>query len=309
LIGSEANLLDPFRKVLSATDHFVCYTDAMRSVPRYLWRQFAAPNEAFHLARSHKTHSRPVQEHCHDFAEICWVESGEGSHLLNGDRYPLRAGDIFFILPDDCHSLGVEASQTMGIVNLAFPPTVVDEMRYRYFVHEERWFWGSRSRAGSERLSPEQVARTGQAVDILALANRERFPLDWFLLTLFHELGARHAEALPSTIPEWLRDACQKIRQPEHFRDGMPAFFRLAGKSPEHVARTMRAHTGMTPTDFLNRARLDHAALQLRTGQSPVTQVAYDSGFENLSHFFHLFRRRFGMSPGVYRQRRRQDIA
>jgi AraC family cel operon transcriptional repressor len=296
------------RRVLSGTDLVVCYIDPMSEPPRFLWRQFAAPNEAFHLARSLKTHPRPTPKHRHDFAEICWVESGEGSHSLNDALHPLREGDIFFILPDDCHALSTPANRAMAIVNLAFPTAIVEELLARYFPREQRWFWGSRGVAGSERLGPEQIARIGRAADMLALAARERFSLDWFLLTLFQELGAREAEALPASIPDWLRDACQKIRRPEHFREGMGAFFKLAGKSPEHVARTMRSLTGLTPTDYVNRARLDHAALQLRMGQAPVTQIAYDSGFENLSHFFHLFRRRFGISPAAYRLRRRQDI-
>ncbi len=286
----------------------MCYIDPMAIAARYLWRDFAAPNEAFHLARSLKTHRHPLQEHRHDFAEICWVEAGDGHHHLNGSIQDLRAGDVFFILPDDAHGLTTGANRTMAIVNLAFLPSQVEELRTRYFSKEERWFWGHRQAAGCERFASEQIARIGRAVDRLALSSREKFPLDWFLLTLFQELGAREAAALPTELPDWLRDACQRIRRPEHFREGVASFYKLAGKSPEHVARTMRALTGLTPTDYVNRARLDHAALQLRTGQVPVTQVAYDSGFENLSHFFHLFRRRFRTSPSAYRQRRRQDI-
>jgi AraC family cel operon transcriptional repressor len=286
----------------------MCYIDPMAIAPRYLWRDFAAPHEVFHLARSLKTHSHPLHEHRHDFAEICWVEAGEGHHHLNGSSHALRAGDVFFILPDDAHGLTTGANRTMAIVNLAFLPSQVDELRTRYFSKEERWFWGHRPAAGCERFAPEQIARMGRAADRLALSSREKFPLDWFLLTLFQELGAREAAALPTELPDWLRDACQRIRRPEHFREGVASFYKLAGKSPEHVARRMRALTGLTPTEYVNRARLDHAALQLRTGQVPVTQVAYDSGFENLSHFFHLFRRRFRTSPSAYRQRRRQDI-
>jgi AraC family cel operon transcriptional repressor len=286
----------------------MCYIDPMPDAPRYRWRDFAAPNEVFHFARSLKTHRHPLQEHSHDFAEICWVEAGDGLHHLNGSTQALRAGDIFFILPDDSHGLSTEPKHTMAIANLAFLPPQVDELRSRYFSAEERWFWGNRAAAGYERFAPEQIARITRAADRLALSSRERFPLDWFLLTLFHELGAREAEALPGDLPDWLRDACQRMRRPEHFREGVAAFYRLAGKSPEHVARTMRKLTGLTPTDYVNRARLDHAALQLRMGHAPVTQVAYDSGFENLSHFFHLFRRHFRSSPSSYRQRRRRDI-
>lgn len=279
------------------------------TAPRLLFRHFAAANEAFHLARTVKSPGSPLQLHWHDFAEICWVESGEGAHHLNGELFPLRSRDIFFILPGDCHGLGARARKSMTIVNLAFPTALVGELRERYFLEERRWFWGNRGKAGCERLSPDQIARVSRAADLLAFSVRERFPRDWFLLMLFHELGAQQSETLPVNMPDWLQHACQAIGRPEHFREGVPEFHRLAGKSPEHLARTMKALTGFTPTDFINRARLSYAALQLRMGQASVTQVAYESGFENLSHFFHLFRRRFGASPSRYRRQRRHDIA
>lgn len=280
------------------------------AAPCFLFRQFAAANEAYHLARSVKVRKSPLQLHRHDFAEVCWVESGEGSHYLNGDCMPLCARDIFFILPNDCHGLSAKANNAMTIVNLAFPAAHVDDLRERYFSGEKRWFWGDRRSAGCERLSPGQIARVSRAADLLAFSTREQFPRDLFLLVLFHELGARaqQSEALPVVMPDWLRHTCQAMNRPEHFRLGISEFHRLAGKSPEHVARTMKILTGFTPTDYMNRVRLSHAALQLRMGQSPVTQIAYDSGFENLSHFFHLFRRRFNASPSAYRLRRRQDI-
>lgn len=276
--------------------------------PRYLFRNFAAANEAFHLARTAKSPGNPLQLHSHDFSEICWVESGEGVHHLNGRPFPLRSRDIFFILPGDCHGLSVPARKSMTIVNLAFPTALVGELRERYFQGEGRWFWGSRENAGCERLSPDQLARVSRAADLLAFSVREKFPRDWFLLMLFHELGAQQSETLPVNMPDWLQRACQAIGRPEHFRGGVTEFHRLAGKSPEHLARTMKVLTGFTPTDYINRARLDYAALQLRMSQASVTQVAYDSGFENLSHFFHLFRRRFNASPSRYRRHRRHDI-
>src|SRR5665213_3392073 len=278
------------------------------TAPRFLFRHFAAASEAFHLARTVKLPGSPPQLHWHDFAEICWVESGEGVHHLNGELLPLRSRDIFFILPGDCHGLVAQARKSMTIVNLAFPTALVGELRERYFLQERRWFWGKREKAGCERLSPDQIARVGRAADLLAFSVREKFPRDWFLLMLFHELGAQQSETLPVNMPDWLQHACQAIGRPEHFREGVSEFHRLAGKSPEHLARTMKALTGFTPTDFINRARLNYAALQLRMGRASVTQVAYESGFENLSHFFHLFRRRFDTSPSRYRRQRRHDI-
>jgi AraC family cel operon transcriptional repressor len=280
------------------------------SAPRLRFLQFAAPNEAFHLARSAKLPKNPLQLHRHDFAEICWVESGQGFHHLNGQTLPLCPRDIVFILPDDCHGLSAGPRTPMTIVNLAFPAGLVDDLREVYFRSELRWFWGDRRCGGCERLSADQYARVSRAADLLAFSSRERFPRDWFLFLLFNELGGRaqQSEGLPANMPEWLRNACQAINRPEHFREGVSEFYRLAGKSAEHAARTMKRVTGYTPTEYINRARLEYSALQLRMGQAPVTQIAYDSGFGNLSHFFHLFRGRFGSSPSTYRKRRRQDI-
>jgi AraC family transcriptional regulator len=51
----------------------------------------------------------------------------------------------------------------------------------------------------------------------------------------------------------------------------------------------------------LLRARLRDAAQRLRTGRDPVTEIALDVGFDDLSNFIRSFRAEFGVSPGRYR--------
>src|SRR3984893_643876 len=62
-----------------------------------------------------------------------------------------------------------------------------------------------------------------------------------------------------------------------------------------------------TCTHFIHSVRLDHAArllgrrALLNTSQ-PLSEVAYDSGFSDYTHFARKFRRRFGHPPGAYRR-------
>jgi AraC-like DNA-binding protein len=58
-----------------------------------------------------------------------------------------------------------------------------------------------------------------------------------------------------------------------------------------------------TPSRFILARRLEHAAERLRReGKAAnVTEVALDAGFNDLSHFSRVFRRRFGMPPRTYR--------
>jgi AraC-like DNA-binding protein len=63
------------------------------------------------------------------------------------------------------------------------------------------------------------------------------------------------------------------------------------------------AAMGTTPSAYIQSRRLDHAALQLAQARrdAPVTQIAFDSGFNDLSTFSRLFRRKFGVTPRDYR--------
>lgn len=54
-------------------------------------------------------------------------------------------------------------------------------------------------------------------------------------------------------------------------------------------------------TRRLQALRLDRARSRLLGGQADILRVAYDCGFSDLSHFYRLFRDRFGMAPGQIR--------
>ena len=75
----------------------------------------------------------------------------------------------------------------------------------------------------------------------------------------------------------------------------------MARMSPYHFLRTFRAVTGVTPHQWLLRARLRDAAGRLAATSTPVTNVALDVGFDDLSNFTRSFRAEFGASPREYR--------
>jgi AraC-like DNA-binding protein len=76
---------------------------------------------------------------------------------------------------------------------------------------------------------------------------------------------------------------------------------RLSNLSPYHFLRTFKAVTGITPHQWLLRARLRDAARRLAESREPVTGVALDAGFDDLSNFIRTFRAEFGVSPQRYR--------
>jgi AraC family transcriptional regulator len=76
----------------------------------------------------------------------------------------------------------------------------------------------------------------------------------------------------------------------------------MAGLSRFHFLRRFRAATGASPHQYLIGLRLRAAAEQLRSTTEPVTSIALDVGFNDLSHFNLLFRRSFGVAPRQWRR-------
>jgi AraC-like DNA-binding protein len=75
-----------------------------------------------------------------------------------------------------------------------------------------------------------------------------------------------------------------------------------AGISPFHFLRLFSDVLGVTPHQYLLRSRLRHASRRLADDDSPVTDIAYDVGFNDLSNFVRTFHRAAGASPQKFRQ-------
>lgn len=80
-----------------------------------------------------------------------------------------------------------------------------------------------------------------------------------------------------------------------------------AGLSPYHFLRTFAGVLGVTPHQYVVRARLRHAARRLADETTPITDVAYDVGFGDLSNFVRTFHRAAGVSPREFRRAAKGD--
>lgn len=99
-----------------------------------------------------------------------------------------------------------------------------------------------------------------------------------------------------------LRRACQIIF--EHFDEDL-SHEDLANQlsiTPAYLSRLFKKTTRRTFTEFLTEVRLGHACRLLTDTEQPVVEVAFNSGFRNLSNFNRRFKKAYGCSPRHYRK-------
>jgi AraC-like DNA-binding protein len=82
---------------------------------------------------------------------------------------------------------------------------------------------------------------------------------------------------------------------------------KAAGVSPFHFLRLFSNVLGITPHQYLVRARLRHAARLLADDARSITSIAFDVGFGDLSNFVRTFHRAAGVSPRRFRDAARGD--
>lgn len=79
------------------------------------------------------------------------------------------------------------------------------------------------------------------------------------------------------------------------------AMTRTSGLGQSQFHALFRATTGHSPKQYHLRKLLDRAVDRLIGTSDPVSQIAYSLGYENVSSFNRLFKRRFGVTPSEFR--------
>ncbi len=246
---------------------------------------------------------RGVPLHNHDFLEVFWVESGKGVHQINGNTHFLSSGDIAMIRPVDTHSLTFANNNQLQLVNVAFRKEEFDSIITGYPEARDS-FWRRLDRQPlALQLSPRKQNNLSLSADLLLDGEKTKMMLHWFLLDLFRILQDDVSECAEPTLPGWLQSALLEIQKKENFQQSGPVLASISNRSVEHVSRVTKKLLNQTPSEIVNRTRLDYAGRLLLNSDTDILTIAMDCGFNSISQFHRLFKVYYQMTPKQYRNR------
>jgi AraC family transcriptional regulator len=152
--------------------------------------------------------------------------------------------------------------------------------------------------------------------ELSSLIARARAGLEYSADTPWEELSVELAAATvrlergissgaENAPPSAIARVTRSVRAIERRSDsalGLGSLAREARLSSYHFLRTFERMTGITPHQYVRRARLRDAASRLAAEREKVLDIALDCGFGDLSNFNRAFRSEFGVSPKNFRQ-------
>jgi AraC-like DNA-binding protein len=124
------------------------------------------------------------------------------------------------------------------------------------------------------------------------------------------EIFGRHLSILSNQIamenqaaePAAVTRAKQFIAQNQNNAICLATVAKAVNTSTFYFCKLFKRATGLTFTDYLARVRIEKAKTLLLDPNRRVSEVAYDIGFQSLTHFNRVFRKIVGRSPSSYRQ-------
>lgn len=238
--------------------------------------------------------------------EIHFRDRGEQVFEQGGRTYHLQGGDLLVTLPNEPHSTAGNPMETgvMYWLNLRLP----------------------RKGKGMLGLPAKESAAIVNRLTTLdwphLRANRRVKQLFGEILRLHYDRGAflrtvRMRQAAVSLLLEVIESPPRRAESPLSAPiDGMQQTICRWPEREYHIAELARqvhlsesqfksrfkAETGISPWQFIMKARIDSAKQRLLASDEPITRIAMDLGFASSQYFATVFKRIAGMTPLAYRR-------
>lgn len=243
--------------------------------------------------------------HFHDYCEIFLVMSGGARHLVGDREFYLQPRQLVFVRPQDTHDY-ISDGGGYSMLNITF---TMETLRGLFAYLGDGFPVAALMNAPvppQVLLSEADFAAINSRMTAVRAIDSEDVPsLKTALRVLLFELFSRYFSDFAheaTAVPPWLERACTQLRQTGGFVEGAERLFALADRSREHVCRSMKKYMGITVSEYINGLRLQYVASMLRSSNHSISQIVFESGFNNLSWATQLFRKRYGMSMLAYRK-------
>ena len=247
--------------------------------------------------------------HSHDFFEILLLLDGEQEYTSPQFRCLLQPGSLMLVRPGEIHSR--RYTKKGCHINLAFSHRVADEL-FSYLgpgfpsdniLHapEPPIVLLSQSEKESVKSMLEEVGCTN-IQNIAQIKTNLRI----LIMNVIVKYFANHHSYLIHQEHSWFNHLLSEIESNKNFVDGIDRLVEISGKSHEHLCRVFKTELNCTPTDYINKLKLNYAANQLLHTDNDILDICLSIGFSNLSYFYQLFRETYQLSPAKFRKKYQQ---
>lgn len=254
-----------------------------------------------------------VPTHWHNAMEIIYIKKGRGIINVDLTAFQVSEGDIVVVPPGQLHSIEQLSDLAMEYENIIFKLSML--MAPQEDICTEEFFQPMKhGKALPDTLytrnSPLYPALSGclNAIDSIC----QNFPYGYQLaikgqlFSFFYELSKSFHSAAShgnNKSLDRLKGLLKYVETNYWEKISIADAARICGFSQSHFMKFFKASMGVSFTDYLNDYRITMAARLLGSSSDTVVNIASETGFENLSYFNRVFKRKYQCTPREFRKK------
>lgn len=259
--------------------------------------------------------------HRHTYFEICLVGAyGRGIFTVEGQEVAIESGDLFIARPGVAHRIENRGESLMELFWVSFDWSAGRASPASESDNHSPAYQLLRALAASPVIVARDDGLIGNLWGALrAVAGGEQHAgkdaqlaaLQWALLLQIAAVGAgQNAPAAP--IPQLDSHHLARLGA-RYIHDNLARKLSVAEiaahlhLSPRHFGRLFGQFAGVSPSVYLETARVDRARHLLRSTDEPIKSIAGAVGLPDVHHFTRVFGKRCGTSPAAFRQSKPDD--
>ena len=256
-----------------------------------------------------------VQNHWHNEFEIIYIKKGNGLISIDLDYYEVKARDIILILPGQLHSIEQEGINSMEYENMIFSTDLLaskydDVCNNLYFTPMNKRLIQLPSILNQENCDYyNKVAYCLDNIDDISDASPNAYELSikGYLFQFFsHIFNSLSKVVVPSAKKIKSLDKLKLIIKyvENNYANSITIddMAKLCDFSQSHFMKFFKNNMDVSFIEYLNSYRLTIASRLLISSSSSILAIAMESGFDNLSYFNRLFKKRYDMTPSKFRK-------
>ena len=254
--------------------------------------------------------------HCHDIMELNFVENAAGARRVVGDSSEVIGDcDLVLITSSDLEHVWEQhecRSDDIHEVTVQFCLNFEDEHTpFRTNPYKSIYQMMMRAKCGLAFRRPAIMTVYPRLVKLASID--DKFLMAHELIYILHELSKFDDayELASSTFAKV--DVSNESRRVMKVRDfinthindelRLEQLANLVGMTPTAFSRFFKLRTGKNLSEYIVDIRLGHAARLLLDTADSVSEICWNCGFNTLSNFNRLFRKRKGCSPTEFREK------
>lgn len=269
--------------------------------------------DVLYIADRHKKEfTYPI--HNHSVYELNFVENAKGVRRIVGDSQEV-IGDYDLCLitsPDlehvweqnECHSDDIRE------ITVQFDFSMSDETLFGRNPYASITRMMQEAKMGLS-FPLQAIMKVYGMLDTLSSVKDGFYAVQQFLTILYELSRCENARTLASSsyAKVTVEDDSRRILKVKNFISKnymdelrLPEFASLAGMSSSAFSRFFKLHTGRNISEYIIDLRLGYAARMLVDTAKSISEIGFDCGFNNLSNFNRIFKKKKGCSPSEFRE-------